>query len=86
MKRYQVVDSASWQQSICSVMFASDDESVALEHASRLGVAIGSAFEVIDAWGASNHFPNVKPLLATERDASEWLRKHAAQKKADAST
>ena len=86
MKRYQVVDSASWQQSICSVMFASNDESVALEQASRLGIAMGSALEVIDAWDASNHFPNVKPLLATERDVSVWLQKYAAQQKAAAST
>ena len=50
MKRYQLVDSLSWEKSICSVLFESDEASVVEALETKVSQTLNQQFEVVDAW------------------------------------
>jgi len=76
MPRFKVVHSPSWEKSICSVFFESDDEEVALSQATMLSDRLKEPYEVIDSWDRANQFPNdAKPLFKTTQDITRWLAK-----------
>jgi len=76
MARFKVVHSQSWQKSLCSFFFESDDEELALSQATALGDKSKEAYEVIDSRNPSNQFPaEAKPLFKTQQEVSQWLAK-----------
>ncbi len=81
MKRYQLVDSLSWQKSICSVFFESDDPSVVETLEEEVSKTLNQRLEVVDAWDNRNHFPaTARPLFKTEQEIYRWLAETAKQK------
>lgn len=82
MKRYQLVDALAWEQSICSVLYESDDVAFIEKLETKLGEAMNQRLEVVDTWDRRNQFPsNAKPLFKTERDVAIWFRKHEAEQR-----
>ena len=79
--RFKVVHALSWEKSICSVLFESDDEETALSQATLLSDTLKDAYEVVDSWNLANKFPsNAKALLKTPQEVARWCRREAANR------
>jgi len=85
MKRYQLVHSLSWEKSVCSMLFESNDVEVIETLETKVSETLNDRYEVIDAWDNRNQFPaSAKPLLKSEQEVYKWLAKEAKQKNAPA--
>jgi hypothetical protein len=81
MKRYQLVHSLSWEKSVCSVLFESNDAPIIESLEEKVNSTLDDPYEIVDAWDSRNAFPaNAKPLCKTEEEVRRWLATASKQK------
>jgi hypothetical protein len=77
MKRFQLVDALGWEKQICSVLYEADvDDERFLKIQADLSAAMNQPLEIIDTWTNCDFPATAEPLLRSEAEVSQWLKKH----------